>query len=158
MFRFIQNRIRLLFITGIVICSILLISCGEDIPSKSLNEKPLSSSEILSYFIKKTTGNTSVNGSYFFVCGPCCKGCVQKTLQSIDSICSRNPISKKIDWVFITSHEFVLSYSFENIDFILDKEWEKVNYEFTDVTYIKFINDSIVYSENLRDIKGSSKN
>lgn len=144
MYRLIQDRIKyLLFLLIYITC---FSSCKQSTSDKDV-KRVLTPSEILSHFIRKKTNTESVEGVYVFACGPYCKGCVQAPLFALDSI--YGDLIKQKKWTFFTSHEFVIKYQFNNIDFLFDSEWEKINFKFEDVIVIKFSNDSIVYAQKL---------
>ena len=117
-----------------------------------VQEKNLTASEIITFFIKKTKGDSVVNGNYIIVSGPVCKGCVQQTLTKLDSI-----IDNKAQWIFITSHRFILQYHFKNIHFIYDENWRNINLDLVDVSYFRIKEDSIVYSDIPLDIQKMDK-
>lgn len=144
----IQNKVKFLCLFIVVGYFLVLSACNST--EQPTEKSKLSSSEVLSFSIKERLNKPSADGNYIFVCGPCCKGCVQKTLLSLDSLFKTQTI-KASHWTFISSHHFVESYALDKINFVIDQGWERVNYDFTDVVYLKFLNDSLVYSEKLRD-------
>lgn len=146
MLRLIRNKVTYVFIITYIGIS---FSCNTQTTKENVKEN-LTSSEILSHFIKEKTGKTTVNGIYIFVCGPHCKGCVQKTLLSLDS--TYGDFIENKNWTFFTSHAFVAEYPLQNISFNFDPEWEKVNYKFENVIFVKFLNDSIVFSEKIENM------
>ncbi len=108
-------------------------------------QKEISPSEILTEVIKIKLSKENINGNYIFVCGPYCRGCVQQTVLTLDSVYSK--LNNNEQWVFITSHKFIEELPLKNIKFIYDYDWENVNYDFRETMYFKFVNDSIVYSK-----------
>lgn len=143
MSRSIRNKIILISKVLVLFLGVYLASCRSDEVQKS----ELTPSEILSFFIKSKLKQQKVNGDYFFICDGYCKGCVFQTLYSLDSLYPSVDSSK--NWRFITSSEEVKNLPFQNIDVIFDEEWAKINYDFNDVTYVKFHNDSIVISQTI---------
>ncbi len=137
---------RFMRINTVVICFMFfgLISC---VSHDKKAEQEYTESEILSYFIKQKTGIKSANGSFVFVCGPICKGCVQQTLLQMDS--TYHTLSSEQNYTFFTSHESVMQLALQNIKFLFDPKWDEVNFDFEDVTIVKFINDSIVSSRKI---------
>jgi hypothetical protein len=143
MFRFIQVKVIFAF-TVLVIG--LGLSCSDARPPTP-QKKEVTPTEILSYFLKRKLGDKQIDGNYFFICRGFCKGCVHQTLLSLDSLYLTSEWGK--EWTIFTSSEYVKNIPLQNIKIIYDKEWDKVNYVFNDVTYVKFINDSIVISQTI---------
>jgi hypothetical protein len=143
MFRLIHYKMKF---RATILLLLLGMSCTNP-QSSNKSTKKLTPSEILSYFIKTKLKKERVDGNYFFVCEGFCKGCVQQTLFSLDSLYST--VEPEKEWTILTSSKYVRNLPIQNIRILYDEEWSKVNYVFNDVTYVKFINDSIIISQTI---------
>jgi hypothetical protein len=124
-----------------LICLLAIESCCVNNSRDEVKQK-YSESEVLTYYINE---NINVNGNYIFAVGPCCKPCVKFVLTDLDSIITLNESLGNKLYVF-SSHQFVMDMSFKSLTIKYDETLEKLNYDFKNIIFVEFVNDSIINS------------